>query len=553
MPLPYAWDPEYVESHLFAYIGNKRRLLPLIAEAIRTVEEEGSVPVDRRGLFVDYFSGTGVVARLARSLGFSVHANDWEDYSKALNEAFLGYQESDLNVFADEGGIDRVLGDLNRLGDYRPEDAYLSEFYCPADDTKPDIEKERLFYTRANGIRLDNIRAEIDRRYPEGEGAETAKKRKILLALLLVEASNRANTSGVFKGFHQGFGGLGADALGRILHPVTLTRPRLPENASPGSVTRLDALALAGQIEEEAEIAYLDPPYNQHQYGSNYHLLNTVVRNDRPPVEKSFWKDGKKTDKSAIRKDWTETKSRFCSKATALADFRALVARIRAKYILVSYSTDGLIPVEAMAEILATRGKVRLVTAAYVRFRGGRQCNTTVNKNLEFVLVADTHAASGSGDLAELRRALVLGRLAGMLSDPIPLDHLELRDGEIPLVVRLPIDRRLRVGAAFKSIYEPLPLDMLEALQENLKSVLPKTRDEEIHRILDLLERGADLDLAFLAKRVFTLFRKIHPQKSKEAWVGVARRLSAWLRPGTPFDPTGLDARSRKALANLAA
>ncbi len=77
-------------------------------------------------------------------------------------------------------------------------------------------------------------------------------------------------------------------------------------------VFQANALNLAKKLSFfEAEIVYLDPPYNQHQYGSNYHLLNTIALNDKPFVNKSFFINGKKKDKSAIRKDWIKTKSGF--------------------------------------------------------------------------------------------------------------------------------------------------------------------------------------------------------------------------------------------------
>lgn len=551
---PNSWDPRYVESHLFAYIGNKRRLLPLISQALERVQAAED-PAAPRGLFVDFFAGTGVVSRMARSQGYPVWANDWEDYTRILNTAFVGGDASDLELFAEEGGFDQVLADLNALSDYREEDAYLSRFYCPANDAAPDVAHERLFYTRANGIRLDNIRAEIERRYPAGQCDVTERKRNLLLSLLLLEASHRANTSGVFKGFHQGFGGLGADALGRILGPVTLTRPVLPAGLPRGTVTGLDAVSLAARMADEQEIAvaYLDPPYNQHQYGSNYHLLNTLVRNDRPAVSRGFIQDGKKVDKSAIRKDWVKTRSPFCYRATALREFRTMVQGMNARHILVSYSTDGLIPIEDMLDVLAERGEVDVVTSPYVKYRGGRQSNVGKNRNLEFVLMAHTRRAPSLVHQARVKRSLLVGKLEGLLAEPMPVDRCEMEVVGIPLVFRIPLDRRLRIRDSFRTLWEPLPLPLLERLYRTLKGMAPESREEEIARILELLAHGGDLDRTFLARRVFTLFAKIHPQKSRQAFLKTAALLKSWLKPGTPFDPDHLDPRSRRALDLVAA
>eukprot|EP00105_Crassostrea_gigas_P044403 XP_019928551.1 PREDICTED: uncharacterized protein LOC109620457 [Crassostrea gigas] len=324
--LNYSYDKSFVENNLIAYIGNKRRLLPLLISALREIESYGSTKVDRKGVFVDYFSGTGVVARLAKFLGFSVVANDWEHYSQIINQAFLLNDENVLKDFENEGGIEKVLEELNGLVKKRGK-GYIANYYCPSSSSLAMTKQERMFYTKQNGILIDNIRHEIDVRYGKEKSSKATHKKNILLALLLVQCSKRSNTSGVFKAFHQGFGGRKGDALSRILHPVSLEKPVFTKSGGKRArVYRLDALQLSEKIKnEKAEIAYLDPPYNQHQYGSNYHLLNTIALNDKPAIKKSFWVDGKKVDKGGIRKDWVQTKSSFCYRFSALRDFKLLV------------------------------------------------------------------------------------------------------------------------------------------------------------------------------------------------------------------------------------
>ncbi len=536
------YDPRFVENHLIAYIGNKRRLLPLLLKAVAEVESRGSQKISRKGFFIDFFSGTGVVARLAKSLGFSVIANDWEDYSRILNKTFIEGHAEDRELFKNEGGLEKVLGELNELGVFNAENAYLSEYYCPKDDQRPDVATERLFYTRQNGILIDNIRAAIEKRYA-GDDKISLKKKHLLLALLLVEASTRANTNGVFKGFHQGFGGLSKDALTRILKPVALKPPELLP-VQPGrrfKVFKSDALRLAGKLSGlKAEIAYLDPPYNQHQYGSNYHLLNTVARGDRPEVSKSFWVEGKKVDKSAIRKDWVKTKSAFCYKDSALRDFSTMVERVNAKYLLVSYSTEGIISVEDMCRILAAKGKIGVVTSGYVRFRGGRQSNTTKNKNIEFVLMVDTAQASTERDLENVRSVLRQSDFQNLLEEcfPSPIREkenslcLRLTDDseDIPLIFRLPLDSRLRIRPEFHSIFEPLPAPYQERIVRALKRELPAGHDLQIEKILSLLEDELPLDRVHLLKRILKLYKKINPKKNREVFEKVTLRLAGFVK-----------------------
>src|SRR5690242_19049403 len=62
---------DYVYAQFIPYIGNKRKLLPLI---YRGLCHTGSAA----GTFVDLFSGSTVVARFAKTQGYRVLANDWE-------------------------------------------------------------------------------------------------------------------------------------------------------------------------------------------------------------------------------------------------------------------------------------------------------------------------------------------------------------------------------------------------------------------------------------------------------------------------------------------
>ena len=308
------FSDQYLKKDIIAYIGNKRNLLPLIKNAI---QKTGLDPQKKDLTFLDLFSGSGAVSRLAKSLGFRVIANDWEYYSYVINKAFIETDKEELNsCFKKLGGIKNVLEILNNLKEPSFKDRYISLYYSPQDDINPDIKNERMFYTNRNAKTIDAIRSKID------EWAKSKiidkKEEYILLALLLYESSTRSNTSGVFKGFHKGFGGTNGDALSRILKSVELTMPVLI-NGKKALVLKEDAVKLSREFNKtKIDIAYLDPPYNQHQYGSNYHLLNTIALNDKPLINKDIYINGKKINKSAIRKDWIKTKSTFCCRKKCL-------------------------------------------------------------------------------------------------------------------------------------------------------------------------------------------------------------------------------------------
>jgi adenine-specific DNA-methyltransferase len=400
-------NSNYIEKNLIAYIGNKRRLLPLIENAI---EKTGVLNSKKDNFtFLDLFAGSGSVSRLAKNLGFETHTNDWEFYSYIMNKAFLELDADFLkNSFKKFNGIANVVEILNNLTDLKEEDKYISKFYCPEDDKNPDVNNERMFYTNFNGKKIDVIRAKIDE-WKNNDFINEDEK-TLLLALLIYEASTRSNTSGVFKGFHRGFGGTNGDALGRILKKLELSVPALI-NGKKCSVYREDAVSLSEKMKMmKFDVVYLDPPYNQHQYGSNYHLLNTIALNDKPSVNKEIFIDGKKVNKSAIRRDWVKTKSSFCYKDTAKEDFKNIIKNINADHILVSYSSDGIIPFTEMLEILSSKGKLDIVLSEYVKFRGGKQALTTEVRNIEFVIMVDTTKIGCELDIINIENSLCINR-----------------------------------------------------------------------------------------------------------------------------------------------
>jgi adenine-specific DNA-methyltransferase len=164
---------------LFPYIGNKRKLLPLIFEAIlKTGVETLHRNVSTTPLFVDFFSGSGVVSRLAKKNGFKVISNDWEPYSFFYNHAYI--EQNKYPLFKELGGLEKAYGCLNSLEGIH---GYISENYCPWDDKKPDIKKERMFFTHINGMKIDAMREKILEW--EKAGKISLSEKSILLASLL--------------------------------------------------------------------------------------------------------------------------------------------------------------------------------------------------------------------------------------------------------------------------------------------------------------------------------------------------------------------------------
>lgn len=317
-------------------------------------------------------------------------ANDWEPYSHALNSAILCCTEAP--AFKELGGYQKALDQLNRL----PEvNGWVTHNLCPRNDEIYDPSRDRLFFKRRNGMRIDAMRQQIAAW--QAQGAINDVEMSALLAPLLYSASFVSNTSGVFKSFHHGWGGKTQTALERIESLLWLTPSRFcpvgEVNKPAAEMWCVDAQHLANQMSSfEVDVAYLDPPYNQHAYSSNYHVLNALTlwdQNDLPTPDTKGYKSG-------IDRAWRkERPSQYNSSKYAKEAYEKLVATIKARYILTSYSTDGNIEAADLLQANLKRGRVTLLTQDVPRYRVSKQRQSERARVLEFIVITDTHAKSG--------------------------------------------------------------------------------------------------------------------------------------------------------------
>jgi adenine-specific DNA-methyltransferase len=336
-----------------------------------------------------------VVARYAKQRGFAVVANDWEPYARVLNTAALVADAAPALTAL--GGYEAALATLDALPG---SDGWVTRTLCPADDAAPQAARERLFYRRATGRRLDAIRDRIAAWQRAGSCDDAAAC--CLLAPLLYQASWLANTSGVFKGFHAGWGGKNGTALHRILADLQLRPLRFLATGRPQHVIAVDALLLQAALPARADVVYLDPPYNQHPYASNYHVLNSLVLWDQPelpaPTERGW--------KSAIRPDWRQRRSPFNSRVDAAFAFARLLASLDAPHVLISYSTDGMIPMEELVAMAAAHGGLTAHCRSYKRYRTSPTRPSAKARNVEFVLRIDRRSRAGSTDIGTVLRQI---------------------------------------------------------------------------------------------------------------------------------------------------
>jgi len=527
----------YLTRQIIAYIGNKRRLLPLIHTALVKCGYENQ----RETSFLDLFAGSGVVSRLARLLNFRVVSNDWEYYTYVINKAYLGIEQKELRLmFREQGGLEKLLDSLNSVADVPAEDQYVSRYYSPSSEANNlDFKRERMFYTRRNGLAIDRIRNRIEELYPEEKVRRVPanqKEKYLLLALLLYESATHTNTSGVFKAYHKGFGGHGGDALRRILAAIELRAPVLINCRYPSEVYCEDALALisSDQMKNRRwDIAYLDPPYNQHQYGSNYHLLNTIALWDRPPVDNSLNERGVLKDKAAIRKDWTQTRSDYCYRESAEVAFSRLIDTFDAAHILLSYSTEGLIPFEALMDICTRRGELEIVTNQYVKYPGGKQSISRAVRNIEFVLIVHTGKKNRRGSLRKIELMLLRRRLGLLLDKKYSYEklkqnfavHREDRTFEL---------EGAQIRIATRHFFELIPPYDFERLSEKdldeltgrLEKSLCGDKEEELQEIMRIIEEG-ESDRAYFVRKIPATLKKFAHKKYRALFSHWIERVKA--------------------------
>lgn len=344
-------NPEYTSRQLITYIGNKRSLAGPIEDAIQSARNRLG---GRKIHALDLFSGSGFVSRLLKKHSTHICANDLEDYARAISECYLPNRNERLLRQAAEYA-DR-LNAAAQAGASRS--GFIRELYSPVDDQ--DIQLgERAFYSNDNARRLDFYAQELQEL--------PAEIRRLLLGPLLSKASIHANTGGVFKGFYKDkntgigkFGAAGGDALRRILAPIELEVPILSDHNTSHTVYQSDANDLAGRL-EPLDLVYIDPPYNQHPYGSNYFMLNLITDYRRPSDISKI---------SGIPTSWN--RSGYNVKRTAEALLVDLIKTLPSRFLLISFNSEGYVPPEALKNSLLSQGRVDEVIVKYNAYRASR-------------------------------------------------------------------------------------------------------------------------------------------------------------------------------------
>lgn len=308
---------------MIKYLGSKRTLLSLITSAVQSVPDVKSV--------FDVFSGTSRVGHALKGLGFRVIANDHNAYAHMLATCYVAADREDMLHNAKQ-----LVKEFNRL---RGKSGYFTETFC---------ENSRFFQPQ-NGRRIDAIRTEIEKKGLEPE------LKAVMLASLMEAADRVDSTCGVQMAYLKQW-------APRSYNDLELRVPDCRRRAThgKGEAHRLDAADAIAQL--EADVAYIDPPYNQHSYLSNYHIWETLVKWDSPEVY----------GRACKRIDCRERKSTFNSRRTFKSALEALVQNVRARTLIVSFSNEGHVTKSEFENILRQRGRVATIAHPYKRYVGAQ-------------------------------------------------------------------------------------------------------------------------------------------------------------------------------------
>lgn len=304
---------------MIKYIGSKRLLVDRIVAIAQQLPDVRTV--------LDLFSGTARVGHAFKRAGYEVTANDHNAYAYALAACYVG---ADSDHWLEPTRA--LIAELNALPG---KPGYFTETFC-----------ERSRYLQPhNGARVDAIREEIARR-------NLPAPLEAIALVSLMEAADRVDsTCGLQMAYLKQW-------APRAFNTLELRVPELLPG--PGHALMLEALDAAQR--SPVDLAYLDPPYNQHKYLGNYHVWESLIRWDKPEVYGVACK----------RVDCRERSSDFNSRHRIADAMRETLHALHTRHVIVSFNNEGYLSEGLLTELLSERGRVDVMQVDYKRYVGAQ-------------------------------------------------------------------------------------------------------------------------------------------------------------------------------------
>ena len=312
-------------------------------------------------VFCDLFAGTGVVGAYFKQKGYSVIANDIQYYSFVLNKHYIENHKilnfkilsKKIPELKDVKLKDRGNVVCKHLSKIKGKKGFIFENYCAGGKT------QRQYFSDENGKKCDAIRQKIG----EWKNKKFINQNEyyFLLASLIESIDKYANTASVYGAFLK--------HLKKSAQKSFELKPaEMIINDLKHKVFNEDINQLVKRV--KGDILYLDPPYNHRQYASNYHILETIAKDDNPEIH----------GKTGLR-EYENQKSLYCQKVQAKKAFKNLIMNADMKYIFLSYNNEGIMSADDVEEIMSLRGKYGCFTKRYNRFKADRDQNRKFKDN----------------------------------------------------------------------------------------------------------------------------------------------------------------------------
>lgn len=307
---------------MIKYLGSKRALMPVLESLIDASGAKSAL---------DLFTGTTRVAAAMKRRGMRVCAVDTASYSEVFAKTFIELDGESVAQTELADAIDALNGLPGKAG-------YFTDVFC----------QKARFFRPENGQRIDAIRTTIEANY------KNSWMYYPLLASLLIAADKVDSTTGVQMAYLKSWSR-------RSALDLELKMPELLPGS--GQSIRGDANDVRDQL-PSVELAYLDPPYNQHRYFGNYHIWETLVRWDAPEY---YGIANKRIDTRL-----SENKSEYNSKLTMPKALETLISNLKTETLILSYNNESWLSRRELADMCKRFEVVRIIDFDFKRYVGSQ-------------------------------------------------------------------------------------------------------------------------------------------------------------------------------------
>lgn len=306
------------------YIGCKNKLF----NKLYSIFEE-NIPDISNKTFSDLFMGTGIVSYNMIGKCKSIYSNDLESYSYVIGNAILKCNYSN-----------KLQTIIDKCNDLEGIEGLIYTYYSPHQDC------ERMFFTNFNAKKADAIRIYINELFKDN--VITINEFHFLLGSLLTSIDKVANTTCVYGAYLKEFKPSSLKHM--IMEPIH-------KNENINIEYNVVSQDFAENLDYKSDITYLDPPYNQRSYSSNYFVLNFITKYDESIIPKG---------KTGL---FDKNQSDFSKKSCVKKAFEKLFYNINSSYIILSYNNEGLLTEEELKQMLLKKGSVKLYKIKYNKYK----------------------------------------------------------------------------------------------------------------------------------------------------------------------------------------